>query len=348
MVCTCSCGKEYGFEPIGYWFCPKCWSLNDSGRISSVVPEDVMEPDEAERMLRSNTDFKAEADSSVRANIHSWKAWYAYGLAYAAYTNLPQASICWTVAITLTDTDEETRSLADRTARMFVEMMTIFRVGGVRFPLPYLSSIEYHVHHRIPEYGSYSDRLADSLLQASENLDMDWRFTLVNLSSLIRFESMKVNTDLRFHLDCCRRIVDVADDFCRRTQSSPRHLEYLSAKQSRQLTLWLTMPYRVVMNDAGRVISQTSGTEISRLASVQPDDGSAGFIDHLMRAVRLGGELAMMRYGGRRNEERINELEDIVFDEIRLYLDQYIAGDPTTVPENRVYLESTLNPTLTS
>ena len=67
-----------------------------------------------------------------------------------------------------------------------------------------------------------------------------------------------------------------------------------------------------------------------------------------MRAVRLGGELAMMRYGGRRNEERINELEDVVFDEIRLYLDQYIAGDPTTVPENRVYLESTLNPTLTS
>lgn len=177
---------------------------------------------------------------------------------------------------------------------------------------------------------------------------MDWRFTLVNLSSLIRFESMKVNTDLRFHLDCCRRIVDVADDFCRRTQSSPRHLEYLSAKQSRQLTLWLTMPYRVVMNDAGRVISQTSGTEISRLASVQPDDGSAGFIDHLMRAVRLGGELAMMRYGGRRNEERINELEDVVFDEIRLYLDLYIAGDPTTVPENRVYLESTLNPTLSS
>lgn len=139
MVCTCSCGKEYGFEPIGYWFCPKCWSLNDSGRISSVVPEDVIEPDEAERMLRSNTDFKAEADSSVRANIHSWKAWYAYGLAYAAHTNLPQASICWTVAITLTDTDEEIRSLADRTARMFVEMMTIFRVGGVRFPLPYLS-----------------------------------------------------------------------------------------------------------------------------------------------------------------------------------------------------------------
>lgn len=312
------------------------------------MPEDVIEPDEAERMLRSNTDFKAEADSSVRANIHSWKAWYAYGLAYAAYTNLPQASICWTVAITLTDTDEEIRSLADRTARMFVEMMTIFRVGGVRFPLPYLSSIEYHVHRRIPEYGSYSDRLADTLLQASENLDMDWRFTLVNLSSLIRFESMKVNTDLRFHLDCCRRIVDVADDFCRRTQSSSRHLEYLSAKQSRQLTLWLTMPYRVVMNDADRVISQTSGTEISRLASVQPDDGSAGFIDHLMRAVRLGGELAMMRYGGRRNEERINELEDVVFDEIRLYLDQYIAGDPTTVPENRVYLESTLNPTLTS
>ena len=44
----------------------------------------------------------------------------------------------------------------------------------------------------------------------------------------------------------------------------------------------------------------------------------------------------------------ISELEDEVFDEIRLYLDLYIAGDPAPVPENRVYLESTLNPTFTS
>ena len=348
MVCTCSCKREYAFEPIGYWFCPSCWSLNDSGRISSVVPDDIIEPDEAERMLRSSTDFKAEADSCVRVHRDSWKAWYTYGLAYAAMTNLSQASICWTVAITLTDTESETRSLTERTRRMFVEMMTVYRIGGIRFSLPYVSSIEYHVMRLIPEYGSYSQRLADSLLEMSENLDMDWRFTLVNLCSLIRLESMKVNTDLRFHLECCRRIVNDADDFCKRSLSTTNPLEYMSAKQSRQLTLWLTMPYRVVMNDADRIISQTTGQEISRLASIQPGDGSAGCIDHLVRAVKTGGELAFMRYGGTRDETRISELEDEVFDEIRLYLDLYIAGDPAPVPENRVYLESTLNPTLTS
>ena len=313
MVCTCSCKREYAFEPIGYWFCPSCWSLNDSGRISSVVPDDIIEPDEAESMLRSSTDFKAEADSCVRVHRDSWKAWYTYGLAYAAMTNLSQASICWTVAITLTDTESDTRSLTERTRRMFVEK-----------------------------------RLADSLLEMSENLDMDWRFTLVNLCSLIRLESMKVNTDLRFHLECCRRIVNDADDFCKRSLSTTNPLEYMSAKQSRQLTLWLTMPYRVVMNDADRIISQTTGQEISRLASIQPGDGSAGCIDHLVRAVKTGGELAFMRYGGTRDEMRISELEDEVFDEIRLYLDLYIAGDPAPVPENRVYLESTLNPTFTS
>ena len=40
----------------------------------------------------------------------------------------------------------------------------------------------------------------------------------------------------------------------------------------------------------------------------------------------------------KRNEERVMELEDGVMDEIRLYLDDYIAGSQDTVPENSVML----------
>ena len=43
-----------------------------------------------------------------------------------------------------------------------------------------------------------------------------------------------------------------------------------------------------------------------------------------------------MRAERRRDEEKVTELEDDVFEEIRQYLDKYIAGSQDTVPENRV------------
>ena len=65
-------------------------------------------------------------------------------------------------------------------------------------------------------------------------------------------------------------------------------------------------------------------------------------------AVTVSADLAHMRSLRKRDEAKVSELEDRVFDEIRQYLDKYISGDPSPVPENKVYLESTLNPTLTS
>ena len=50
------------------------------------------------------------------------------------------------------------------------------------------------------------------------------------------------------------------------------------------------------------------------------------------------GELALMRAERRRDEEKVTELEDDVFEEIRQYLDKYIAGSQDTVPENRVMI----------
>lgn len=348
MVCTCSCGKEYGFEPMGYWFCHRCWCLNDSGRISAVASESIIEPDVAEGMLRSETDFHIEADSSLRANMNSWKAWYASGLAYAAQGNLTQACTFWTVALMNITDDVEAGEFVTRTQSILVEIMVADRVAGRKFMLPYPSSMEYHCMRRFPDRKGYCDVLADSLFEASSTLSRETRFSLVNTCSLIRISSLKVHPDLKYHRDCFSRIIRDVDSFCFPKDGTIGPIGNVVFRHTKQLTLWLTMPYRVALNDTERVISDTTMDEIHRLGSLQPDDGTAGFVNHLMNAITVSADLAHMRSQRKRDEAKVSELEDRVFDEIRQYLDKYISGDPSPVPENKVYLESTLNPTLTS
>lgn len=348
MVCTCSCGKEYGFEPLGYWFCHRCWSLNDSGRISAVASESVIEPDVAEEMLRSETDFHIEADSSLRANPGSWKAWYASGLAYASRGNLTQTCTFWTLAMMNIADDGEAEEFVTRTQSVLVEVMVGHRIAGRKFMLPYPSSMEYHCMKRFPDRKGYCDILADSLFEASSSLSRETRFSLVNTCSLIRLSSLKVHPDLKYHHDCFSRIIRDVDSFCFPKEGFVGPIGNVVFRHTKQLTLWLSMPYRVALNDTERVISDTTPDEICRLASLQPDDGSAGFVNHLMNAVIASADLAQMRSQRRRDEAKVSELEDRVFDEIRLYLDEYISGDPSPVPENRVYLESTSGPAFPS
>ena len=132
--------------------------------------------------------------------------------------------------------------------------------------------------------------------------------------------------------------VEDVDRFCFESGEKRSRLRRAVPKRHFELSLWLTMPYRVALTDTERVISDTSESEVRRLGSIQPADGSAGFVNHLLNAIRKGGELALIRVERKRDEERVMELEDGVMDEIRLYLDEYIAGSQDTVPENRVML----------
>ena len=176
------------------------------------------------------------------------------------------------------------------------------------------------------------------LYNASSGLRTDFRFSMVNLCSRIRISGLPVHPDLIYCRECLGRIVEDVDRFCFESGEKRSRLRRAVPKRHFELSLWLTMPYRVALTDTERVISDTSESEVRRLGSIQPADGSAGFVNHLLNAIRKGGELALIRVERKRDEERVMELEDGVMDEIRLYLDEYIAGSQDTVPENRVML----------
>lgn len=339
MVCICSCGKEYGFEPVGYWCCPLCWRLNYTGAPFEEVSSPEIDPDSAEEMYRSDTDFDREANLSAHSNPGSWKSWYAIGIAYARRLNLFQTGIFWTCSLCLIDRDDVARSFIERTKRMFVEIIIRNRLRNRKYNAPHLASMEYHCIRRFPEMSEgYCNSLADMLYDSASNLDVDARFSMVNLCSRIRISGMPVHPDLISYRDCLKRIVDDVDRFCFETGDNRSRLRRAVSKRHFQLSLWLTMPYRVALTDTERVISDTNVSEIRRLAVLQPDDGTAGFVNHLNNAIHKGGELALMRAERRRDEEKVTELEDDVFEEIRQYLDKYIAGSQDTVPENRVMI----------
>ena len=303
MVCICSCGKEYGFEPVGYWCCPLCWRLNYTGTPFEEVSSPEIDPDSAEEMYRSDTDFDREANLSAHSNPGSWRSWYAIGIAYARRLNLFQTGIFCTCSLCIIERDSDARSFLERTKRMFVEVMIRDRLRNRKYNAPHLASMEYHCIRRFPEMSEgYCNSLADMIYDSASSLDVDARFSMVNLCSRIRISGMPVHPDLISYRDC----------------------------------LWLTMPYRVALTDTDRVISDTNVSEIRRLAALQPDDGTAGFVNHLNNAIHKGGELALMRAERRHDEEKVTRLEDDVFEEIRQYLDKYIAGSQDTVPENRV------------
>ena len=339
MVCICSCGKEYGFEPLEYWFCPSCWRLNYTGAPIDAASTPVVEPDSADEMYRSDTDFEREANAGAHSNPGSWKSWYAVGIAYARRLNLFQTGIFWTCALCLIEDDRVAESFVSKTQRMFVEIMIGNRIRGRKFNAPHLTSMEYHCMMRFPERKTgYCHELADMLYDASSGLRTDFRFSMVNLCSRIRISGLPVHPDLIYCRECLGRIVEDVDRFCFESGEKRSRLRRAVPKRHFELSLWLTMPYRVALTDTERVISDTSESEVRRLGSIQPADGSAGFVNHLLNAIRKGGELALIRVERKRDEERVMELEDGVMDEIRLYLDEYIAGSQDTVPENRVML----------
>lgn len=344
MVCICTCGREYGFEPIGYWFCHGCWRLNDSGPVGFSGPVKTVEPEEAERLMWEDPELGARADSLIRGNPDSWKAWYTLGAAYAAREEMIQAGSCWTrAAYRIRDSAVELTFL-HRTIMTFVRTIMRIVTGGGVCMTPYTAGMKYIcVSGLLPGDFAYCEALADSLYDESEPLDTVHRFRIVNLCSQIRASALRVRTDLRQHRDIMNRIVRDVDRFCLRGRTSISPLMRKVERDSVLITLWLTMPYRVARDRVSHVISETTDSEIDRLSSLQPNDGTAAFAGYMSRAIRDGYDLAFLRVDQRKDDVHVFELEDRVFREISDYIDSYIAGDTSKVPENRVYLELTLN-----
>lgn len=329
---------------MGYWFCHRCWRLNDSGPVGHSESVEVVEPDETERLMWEDPELGAKADSLIRENPDSWKAWYTLGAVYAAHGEMIQAGSCWTrAAYRIRDPAVELTFL-HRTIMTFVHtIMRIVTSGGVCMT-PYTAGMEYIcVSGTLQTDFAYCETLADSLYDESEPLDTVHRFRIVNLCSQIRASALRVRTDIRQHKEIMDKIVGDVDRFCLRGHITISPLMRKNEKDSVLITLWLTMPYRVARDRVSRVVSETSNSEIERLSSIQPNDGTAGFAGHMSRAIRIGYDLAFLRVDHGKDNMHVFELEDMVFKEIGDYIDCYIAGDTSIVPENKVYLELNLN-----
>lgn len=344
MVCICTCGQKYGFEPMGHWFCHRCWRLNDSGPVGFDGPVETVEPEEAERLMWEDPSLGALADALVRSNPDSWKAWYTLGAAYAAHGEMIQAGSCWTRAAYRIGDSAVLLTFLHRTIMTFVRTIMRIVTGGGVCMTPYTAGMEYIcISGDIPKDFEYCASFADTLYEESEPLDIVHRFRIVNLCSQIRASALRVRTDLRDHRRIMDRIVTDVDRFCLGDRKSISPLMRREERDSVLITLWLTMPYRVARDRVSTVISETTDSEIERLSSLQPRDGTAKFASYMSRAIRDGYDLAFLRVDQRKDDVHVFELEDRVFREISDYIDAYIAGDTSPVPENRVYLELTLN-----
>ena len=162
MGCKCPCGKEYGFDPIGYWVCPGCRTMNDSGPLGGRK-DDVLDPDMVDGLVRDATEFSSHADASVRAHPDSWEAWYSLGATYASRGNVLQAGYIWTKASYLIGVPESLERFVNRCASTMADCIIRVSVTGGKCNIPYTYGLEYACVHRLDGKVSFCGSVYDRL-----------------------------------------------------------------------------------------------------------------------------------------------------------------------------------------
>lgn len=334
MVCRCRCGNEYGFDPIGHWVCHSCGVMNDAGPYGGERTDEVLEPDRADALVREGKEFAGRADAAVRRSPDSWEAWYALGATYASRGNVFEAGLVWTRAAAVAP-QEELPGLVGRCAELMSGCILMVTKAGGKCNVPYAFGLERLCLRRgieaslcIPLYRSLSGTVASMVPRDA--------FAMRNLASLMLLQRIQLLPDMRDHVPLLRMVVDDADSFVGAGPGTLNPLRRAVSRKSGEYTSMLVVPYRLALSAAESALSGIDGDEAGRLASVQPDDGTAGFTDLLSKAVKKGSEVAYLRASRAKGDE-IRSAEEEMRGFIDGYVSAYMAGDPAPVHGNRVY-----------
>lgn len=329
MVCRCGCGNEYGFEPIGHWVCHRCGTMNDSGPLGGKR-NGPMAPGQVDSMVAEGVEFAPHADGYVRADSDAWEAWYALGASYASRGNVFEAGLVWTRAARLCD---DTGVLAGRCASLTADCVSRVTRAGGKCNTPYARGLELACLRRSPGI-SYCQTLYGRMLDTLGDMTPSAAFAVRNMASIVMLQSLSLRPDIRDHMDIMGRMVSDAVAGTGRRSMNP--FRNTMARRSAGYAEQLVVPYRIAISKVRSAIDGVDDARLSELASIQPDDGTAGFADRLSQAVAKGADLVYLRSRRSSKEEVASEEADMnrLIDE---YVGLFMSGDPAPVPANRAY-----------
>ena len=142
--------------------------------------------------------------------------------------------------------------------------------------------------------------------------------------------------DIRDHMPLMRRIVEDADGYAASLPKTMNPLKKAIAKRSSEYTDELAAPYRLALAKAEEAVSSSDDDTLSKLAALQPDDGSAGFTDRLSKAVAKGAEISF-KNASKSTRSEATALIQSMRDDVDAYVSMFMSGDATSIPENSVY-----------
>lgn len=335
MGCKCQCGNEYGFEPIGHWVCHKCKTMNDSGSLGGTK-SDVLEPDRVDELVREATEFATHADASVRAHPDAWEAWYALGATYAARGNVLQAGYIWTKAAYMVSDEGVLERFVNRCISTMADCIVRVTIAGGRCNVPYAYGLEYVCSHRLGGRVSFCEELYGRIAEGQSKAVPRDAFALRNMASLVMLQRIELLPDIRDHIPLMRRIVEDADGYAASLPKTMNPLKKAIAKRSSEYTDELAAPYRLALVKAEEAVSSSDDDTLSKLAALQPDDGSAGFTDRLSKAVAKGAEISF-KNASKSTRSEATELIQSMRDDVDAYVSMFMSGDATSIPESSVY-----------
>lgn len=336
MPCKCSCGSEYGFQPLGHWVCHKCGKVNDSGPYGHVSKDVILSPDEVDSIVEQGREFAGRVDTSLRAHPDAWEAWYALGATYLCRGNLLEAGLVWTRAAALMPNDG-LEAFMHRVSTLASKTIVKLYQAGVKCNVHYAYGLEYACIHRLDGRVSYSDEVYRAMYGRLRELNPGDAFQAGNTAMMVLIERVSLVPDIREHVVMMDRIVKDIDAAWKDRPRTLNPLKNAVTKKSMFYAELMAEPYRMASQRASEAISGLSNAQLDELASKQPVDGTAGFTAHLMDAISAGGQLAYLKVTNGSEKEQ-EGLENRMVQGIDAYVRLYVAGDPAPVESNRIYV----------
>lgn len=338
MGCECPCGNGYGFRPLGFWVCHRCGSVNDSGPVGSGKRRDVMDPDRVDELVRNGTEFAGHADASVRDHPGSWEAWYSLAATYAARGNILEASLILIRVAELQTSPEDLRAVLDRGASLLSNAIVGTTVGGGRCNNPSLYGLERIAMEGLGEDESFCWRLYGRLIDSLDGLGPREAFVIRNLACIAMTQRMAMVPDIRDHAVVLRRLLE--DSASGKTgKRSINPLKMALAKKSAEYSQFLSEPYAEALRRVEDAIGSTdSSARLDELASVQPRDGSAGFVKMLSDGLGKGVDVAYLR-ATKSDASEVDAVRREMNSLLDSYVSMFMSGDTTPSPEGRACIE---------
>lgn len=336
MPCKCPCGTEYNFQPLGHWICHACGKVNDSGPYGHVRKDALLTPDEADGLVEDGREFAGRVDTALRAHPDSWEAWYALGAAYLTRGNLLEAGLAWTRSAALVP-DDGLEVFIRRVSALASRTIVKLYQAGVRCNVHYAYGLEYACIHRLGGRVSYCDEVYRAIHGRLRELNPGDAFQAGNAAMTILMVRASLVPDIREHISMMDRMVGDTEVAWENRPRTFNPLKMAVTKKSVRYADLMAEPYRMACTKAREGIFGLTDAQLDELASRQPTDGTAGFAACLMDAIGAGGQLAYLKVTNGSEAEQ-EALEGRMVDGIDGYVRLYVAGDPSPVSSNRIYM----------